>query len=158
MRKFLLGLFLLIIPVSGLYSEQKTGAINLKQVADDLKFRKGAEFYRLEKYDLALNELYEYLEIYYDGTHRGEAYRTIADIHIKQYNYQRAVEVYRRLYEEFSSTDEGIDGYFRMGICYLKMGYDSKAEAIFRSIIQEHPGTTGAANAEIQLELLKISR
>jgi TolA-binding protein len=158
MRKFLLGLFLLIIPVSGLYSEQKTGAINLKQVADDLKFRKGAEFYRLEKYDLALNELYEYLEIYYDGAHRGEAYRTIADIHIKQYNYQRAVEVYRRLYEEFSSTDEGIDGYFQMGICYLKMGYDSKAEAIFRSIIQEHPGTTGAANAEIQLELLKISR
>ncbi|NLV66075.1 MAG: tetratricopeptide repeat protein, partial [Spirochaetes bacterium] len=145
-------------PLSGLYPEQKTGAINLKQVADDLKFRKGAEFYRLERYDLALNELYEYLEIYYDGTHRGEAYRKIADIHIKQYNYQKAVEVYRRLYEEFSSTDEGVDGFFQMGICYLKMGYDSKAEAIFRSIIQEHPGTTGAANAEIQLELLKISR
>ncbi len=158
MKKILLGILLLFFPLSGLYPEQKTGAINLKQVADDLKFRKGAEFYRLERYDLALNELYEYLEIYYDGTHRGEAYRKIADIHIKQYNYQKAVEVYRRLYEEFSSTDEGVDGFFQMGICYLKMGYDSKAEAIFRSIIQEHPGTTGAANAEIQLELLKISR
>lgn len=156
MKKIIPGIIILVISFSGLYAEQKTGAVNLKQVADDMKFRKGAEFYRLERYDLALNELYEYLEIYYDGTHRGEAYRKIADIHIKQYNYQKAVEIYRRLYEEFSSTDEGIDGYFQMGICYLKMGYDSKAEAIFKSIMQEHPGSTGAANAEIQLELLKI--
>lgn len=158
MKNIIPGIIILLISGSFLYAEQKTGAINLKQVADDMKFRKGAEFYRLERYDLALNELYEYLEIYYDGTHRGEAYRKIADIHIRQYNYQKAVEVYRRLYEEFSSTDEGIDGYFQMGICYLKMGYDSKAEAIFKSIIQEHPGTSGAANAEIQLELLKISQ
>lgn len=156
MKKTIIGILILMISGSGLYAEQKTGAINLKQVADDMKFRKGAEFYRLERYDLALNELYEYLEVYYDGTHRGEAYRKIADIHIRQYNYQKAVEIYRRLYEEFSSTDEGIDGYFQMGVCYLKMGYDSKAEAIFKSIIQEHPGTTGASNAEIQLELLKI--
>lgn len=156
MKKTIIGIIILMISGSGLYAEQKTGAINLKQVADDMKFRKGAEFYRLERYDLALNELYEYLEVYYDGTHRGEAYRKIADIHIRQYNYQKAVEIYRRLYEEFSSTDEGIDGYFQMGVCYLKMGYDSKAEAIFKSIIQEHPGTTGASNAEIQLELLKI--
>ena len=158
MKNIILGIIILFVSAPYLHAEQKTGAINLKQVADDMKFRKGAEFYRLERYDLALNELYEYLEIYYDGTHRGEAYRKIADIHIKQYNYQKAVEVYRRLYEEFSSTDEGIDGYFQMGICYLKMGYDSKAEAIFKSIIQEHPGTTGAANAETQLELLKISQ
>jgi len=158
MKRILLIMLVLIVSGNGIYAEVKTGAVNLKQVADDMKFRKGAEFYRLEKYDLALNELNEYLEIYYDGNHRGEAYRKIADIHIRQYNYQKAVEVYGRLYEEFSSTEEGVDGYFQMAICYLKMGYDSKAESIFRIIIQDHPGTTAAANAEIQLELIKISQ
>jgi len=157
MRKLLCIIYIAICS-SPLYAEGATGAVNLKQVSDDLKFRKGAEFYRLEKYDLALNELYEYLEIYYDGTHRNEAYKKIAEIHIKQYDYQKALEVYRRLYEEFSTTEDGINAYFQMGICYMKMGFDSKAEAIFRSIIQEHPGTTAAYNSEIQLELLKISR
>lgn len=158
MKRYAIIFVLLSAFVSGLYGEDKTGAVNLKQVSDDMKFRKGAEFYRLEKYDLALNELYEYLEIFYDGTHRGEAYRKIAEIHIKQYDYQKAVEIYRRLYEEFSNTDEGIDGYFQMGVCYLKMGFDSKAEAVFKSIIQDHPGTTAAHNAEIQLDLIKISQ
>jgi hypothetical protein len=36
------------------------------------------------------------------------------------------------------------------------MGFDSKAEEIFKYIIAEHPGTSAAYNAEIQLELLKI--
>lgn len=158
MKKKSIVFILLLAVVSALYAEDKTGAVNLKQVADDMKYRKGAEFYRLEKYDLALNEFHEYLEIFYDGTHRAEAYRRIAEIHIKQYDYQKAVEIYRLLYEEFSNTDEGIDGYFQMGLCYLKMGFDSKAEAVFKSIIQEHPGTVAAQNAETQLELIKIGQ
>ncbi len=158
MKKLVTVILLVTIRCMALYGEDTTGAVNLKKVADDMKYRKGAEFYRLEKYDLALNELSEYLEIYYDGAHRCEAYRKIAEIHMKQYDYQKAVEVYSRLYEEFSSTDEGVDGYYQMALCYLKMGFDSKAEAIFKAIIEEHPDSTAARNAQTQLDLLQIAQ
>lgn len=156
MTKRIILIFILIFTCIYAYPEDITGALNLKQVADDMKYRRGAEFFRLEKYDFALNELYEYLEIYYNGTHRGDAYKKIAEIYIKFYDYQKAADIYKKLYEELSNTEEGLDAYFRAGLCYLKMGFDNKAEAIFQSIIQEHPGTTAAKNAQIQLELIKI--
>jgi len=151
-------IFLLIIGYqSGVTAEEATGLANLKKVADDMKFQNGMEFYKLEKFDRALNEFNEYIEIYFDGIHRNEALRKIAEIHIRFFNYQKAIDAYRALYQEFSSTDEGVDAYFQIGICYKKMGFDSKAEAIFKYLIEEHPGTSAAHNAQIQLDLLKIS-
>ena len=139
-----------------LSAEENSGLSNLKRVADDMKFQNGMEFYKLEKFDRALNEFNEYIEIYFDGVHRNEALKKIAEIHIRFFDYQKAIDAYRILYQEFSSTDEGIDAYFQIGICYKKMGFDSKAEAIFKYIVQEHPGTSSAYNSEIQLDLLKI--
>ena len=157
--KFFKGLtvLFLILSLSIISIAEETGGLaNLKKVADDMKFQNGLEFYKLEKYDRALSEFNEYIEIYYDGIHRGEALKKIAEIYIKFFNYQKAIDAYRILYQEFSSTDEGIDAYFQIGICYKKMGFDSKAEAIFKYIIDEHPGTSAAYNSEIQLDLLKI--
>jgi len=138
-------------------AEEKTGLANLKKVADDMKFQNGMEFYKLEKFDRSLSEFNEYIEIYYDGIHRNEALKKIAEIHIRFFDYQKAIEAYKLLYQEFSSTDDGIDAYFQIGILYKKMGFDSKAEAIFKFIVEEHPGTSAAYNSEIQLDLLKIS-
>ncbi len=149
-------IFILIFAVNS-FAEEKTGLVNLKKVADDMKFQNGLEFYKLEKFERALGEFNEYIEIYYDGIHRNEALKKIAEIHIRLFNYQKAIDAYRILYQEFSSTDEGIDAYFQIGICYKKMGFDSKAEAIFKYIVEEHPGTSAAYNSEIQLDLLKIS-
>jgi hypothetical protein len=36
------------------------------------------------------------------------------------------------------------------------MGFDAKAESIFKYIMANHPGTTAAYNSEIQLELLRM--
>lgn len=138
-------------------AEEVNGSADLKKVADDMKFQNGMGFYKLEKFDRALMEFNEYIEIYFDGIHRNEALKKIAEIHIRNFDYQKAIEAYRTLYQEYSSTDEGIDAYFQIGICYKKMGFDSKAEAIFKYIVEEHPGTTAAYNSEIQLDLLKIS-
>jgi len=129
---------------------------NLKKIADDMKFGNAMEFYKLEKYNRALNEFYEYIEIYYDGIHRNEAFRKIAEIHIKNFNYKKAIEAYNHLYQEFSGTDEGLDAYFQTAVCYKKMGFDNKAEEIFKYIIENHRGTTAAYNSEIQIELLKM--
>jgi TolA-binding protein len=159
MKIFHLLIIVLVVisSISFSVAEEQSGFANLKKVADDMKFRNGMEFYKLEKYDRALNEFNEYIEIYYNGIHRNEALKKIAEIHIRLFNYQKAIEAYRMLYQEFSNSEEGMDAYFQIGICYKKMGFDSKAESIFRNIIEEHPGTTAAYNSEIQLDLLKIS-
>jgi len=153
-----LAIFILTISFSiNSIAEENTGLSNLKKVADDMKFQNGMEFYKLEKFDRALNEFNEYIEIYFDGIHRNEALKKIAEIHIKLFDYQKAIESYRILYQEYSSTDEGIDAYFQIGVCYKKMGFDAKAEEIFKYIVEEHQGTSAAYNAGIQLDLLKIS-
>lgn len=159
MKKIIISLFVYLAIVAGLSyasAEEVSGAANLKKVADDMKFINALEFYKLERYDRALNEFYEYIEIYYDGIHRSEAFRKIAEIHIKKFNYHKAIEAYNNIYQEFSGTDEGLDAYFQAGVCYKKMGFDAKAEAIFKYITTNHPGTTTAYNSEIQLELLKM--
>jgi TolA-binding protein len=157
--KLFIGLFLVLsMCITSIAQENNSGASfsSLKKEADDIKFQNGVEFYKLGKFERALNEFNEYIEIFFDGTHRSEALKKIAEIRIRFFEYQKAIEAYKTLYQEFSTTEDGIDAYFQIGICYKKMGFDSKAEDIFKYIVSEHPGTSTAYKAEIQLELLKI--
>lgn len=159
MRKFIIIISVIFFISTGYTytaAEEVSESVNLKKAADDMKFANAISFYKLEKYDRALNEFYEYIEIYYDGIHRNEAFRKIAEIHIRNFNYQKAIEAYNSIYQEFSGTDEGLDAYFQTGVCYKKMGFDTKAESIFKYIMANHPGTTAAYNSEIQLELLRM--
>ena len=129
---------------------------SLEQVADDQKFSNGMNFMSLNRRDKALEEFLEYLEIYYDGSHRSEAYTEIAEIYFDKQHYLKAINYYKGLYEEFSNTEEGLVGYYNIGICYVKMGYDKQAFDIFSKILQEHPTSPQAAKAQIQIDLLEV--
>ena len=155
---YFMGLFLILsMCITSIAQDGNDGAnSSLKKEADNIKFQNSMQFYKLGKFERALNEFNEYIEIFFDGAHRGEALKKIAEIHIRFFEYQKAIEAYRTLYQEFSATEDGLDAYFQIGICYKKMGFDSKAEEIFKYIIDEHPGTSTAYKSEIQLELLKI--
>ncbi|MCL1865203.1 MAG: tetratricopeptide repeat protein [Spirochaetes bacterium] len=157
--RYFLGLFLVLTMCINSIAQDSSGSVvsgSLKKEADDIKFQNSMEFYKLGKFDRALSEFNEYIEIFFDGVHRSEALKKIAEIYIRFFEYQKAIEAYKKLYQEFSTTEDGIDAYFQIGICYKKMGFDLKAEEIFKYIIAEHPGTSAGYNAEIQLELLKI--
>ena len=85
MRNGFIGFLIIMIISAGaaqIHAEEVSGAVNMKKVADDMKFSNAMEFYKLERFDRALAEFYEYLEIYYDGIHRSESYRKIAEIYI----------------------------------------------------------------------------
>lgn len=148
---------LIILAMSiGLLAQNTDNELNFIQIADNMKFQNGIEFMKINDYNRALNEFNEYLEIYIHGIHRGNAYREIAKIHILNFDFQKALEAYKSIYQEYSYADEGIDAYFEAGICYKKMGYNNKAMEIFHYIAEEHPGTNAAYNAKIQLEIIKI--
>ena len=136
--------------------KENKAAPSLERIADDVKFRNGEQFMSLKKYNRAIEELQEYLEIYYDGNHRHEAYNMLAGIYFDRFDYARAIRLYRGLYEEFSNREEGVAAYYHVGLCYVKMGYDSSALDIFQQILNDYPGSEYALQAKMQLDLLKI--
>lgn len=156
MRKIISIAAIILTIGTNLSAQNKINELDSRQIYDNMKFKNGIEFMKLNDYERALNEFNEYLEIYIHGIHRGSAYRKIAEVHISRFDFQKAVKAYIEIYQEYSYIDEGIDAYFEAGVCYKKMGYDSKAGEIFQYIVKEHPGTNAAYNAEIQLELIKI--
>ncbi len=129
---------------------------SMEVLADDLKFQNGVAFLKLKMNDKALETFNEYLEIYYNGTHRHEAYRHIAEIYFNKLEYLKAIEHYRALYEEFSNTESGVEAYYNIGICNIKMGDENKAAAIFNEIIERHQESSYRQQAELQLDMLNI--
>jgi tetratricopeptide (TPR) repeat protein len=128
----------------------------LSRLEDNLKFNNGILFLNLNKYNNALQEFGEYVEIYYYGIHRKEAFKNIGDIYFTRFNFIKALNTYRALYEEFSNTREGSEAHLQMGICYLKMGYYDNAEKIFKSIIDTSTDPSIVQSAKIQLDLIDI--
>jgi TolA-binding protein len=129
---------------------------SLGAVADDIKFENALQFYSMGDYRKALQMFNEYLEIYLTGAHRGEALRHVALIHFDRFEYEKSVRAYTAIHEESNNTEEGIEAYYKTGICYQKMGYDTRAQGVFQSIIEQYPYSTYAYLSRIQIDLLKI--
>ncbi len=129
---------------------------SLDALADDLKFQNGIGFLKIKKYAKALETFNEYLEIYHNGTHRHEVYRHIAEIYFNRMEYMKAIDNYRALYEEFSNTESGIEAYFNIGLCHIKMGNEKKAAEIFNDIVENHADSAYRQQAELQLSMIDI--
>lgn len=152
MKKILL-VILLFIMMPAAAQEKRT----MQQEADDKKFQQGLFFISINEHQKALNEFFEYLDIYIDGLHRAKAYRFIAAIYFDNSQYIKAVNVYKRLFEEFPLTDDGMYSLFQIGICYNKMGFENDAIKAFTQLLKEYPDSNYAKDASTMLELLKIA-
>lgn len=126
------------------------------QVTENLTFQRAEAFIELGKKDIALSRLQEYLEIYHDGVYRDRAMGYMAAIYYERYRYMKAASIYSDLYEEFSTTDRGIEGYYRAGLCYRRMGKYGEAQRIFEQIVNEHPGSAQASRARLQMQVLEL--
>jgi tetratricopeptide (TPR) repeat protein len=145
-----------IFPASVRAADEKDASQTLDALGDNLKFQNGVYLMHLKMYDKALRTLREYLEIHLNGNHRREAYKLIGDIYFDRLEYEKAIQSYQALYEEFSGTESGVGAYFDIGLCYHKMGYEKKAAEIFNDIVENHPESMYAKDARLQLDVLKI--
>ena len=112
-RTLTLLLTLTLLPAAIHAAEDVKAPRTLDALADDVKFQNGLGFIRLKMYDKALETFNEYLEIYYNGNHRNEAYKYIAEIYFNRLEYLKAIDYYRALYEEFSNTEPRGGGLFQ---------------------------------------------
>jgi len=134
----------------------KEQGTDIRRFADDAKFQNAMQFFLLKDHDRALGEFKEYLEVYLRGAHRAEAWRGIAKIYFERYEYERSARAYNAIYEESTNSEDGIDAYFRTGLCYQKMGEDAKAQSIFSEIVQKYPYANCRQLAQVQLDVIKI--
>lgn len=130
--------------------------VSMAQAADDMKFSNGLHFMELSKTDRAEEELREYLEIYFDGTHRSQAWDKLASIYFERMEYLEAIACYKGLYGEFSNTEDGALACYNIGLCYIKMGYDNSAADTFRNMILSYPSSPYAARARLQMDLIGL--
>lgn len=127
-----------------------------KKDNDNSRYENALSLYNMKLYDKALPLFGEYIEVFTEGAHRKEAYRYIGDIYLARFDYPHALKYYSLLYEEFSSDEEGIGGYFQMGICYSRMGSSEKSIEIYKNIIEQYPASRYALKAKAQLDLEEI--
>lgn len=123
---------------------------------DRVYYENGLNLLKLKSPEKALLRFGEYLELYPEGAFRKEVLMNMGDIYLSKFEYQKALKYYQYLYQEFSSDEEGIGGYFQMGICYSRMGSAKKAEEIFRNIMEMYPASRFAAKAKTQLDIDEI--
>lgn len=153
--KIIIIIFCLNIFTSMLFSAENK-ELNLEKISDDIRYKNAYQFFKLERYDKALQLFGEYLEIYTNGIHRKEAYNNIAHIYFMRYNYKLALKYYQLLYEEFSETEEGLMAYYYTGVSYSQMGKAELAKQIFKRIVDEYPASYAAHTAKTQLDLEDI--
>jgi TolA-binding protein len=157
--RMITAIIVLSIPLSIFAQAQekkKEKEEDLAVVADEMKFQNGLQLFELREYGKSLVEFSEYLEIYRHGIHRKEAYMRIAGIHFDAFEYEKAARFYHACYEEFPGSEEGVEAYYRVGICYGKMGFDKKAREIFSEIIRIHSGSNYSYNAKLQMDLMDL--
>ncbi|MBP7602941.1 MAG: tetratricopeptide repeat protein [Spirochaetes bacterium] len=144
---------------SGAYAQEapkEPSGKSLGAIADDIKFENALQFYAMGDYRKALQMFNEYLEVYLTGAHRAEALRHVAAIHFNSFEYEKSIRAYMAIHEEAGTAEEGIEAYYKTGICYQKMGYEVKAQGVFQSIIEQYPYSSYAYLSRIQIHLLKI--
>ena len=126
------------------------------KISDNLKFKNGVHFIKLGRIEKAKEVFLEYLELFPQGIHRHEAYEQLAEIYFKKFDLQKAIKMYKYLYEEFNNSEDGVRAYFKIGLCYKKMGYNKKAIEIFKTIISEHSQSAYSHQAKMQIDLIDI--
>ncbi len=155
-RLFIIGTVFILASWIPCAAQQADKPSDLRKAADNIKFENAMQFFAMRDYEKALREFDEYLEIFVNGVHRNAAYRHIAKIYFDRFEYERAVRAYSAIFEESSTTDEGVEAYYRVGICYQKMGDDAKAREVFNTIIEQYPYSNYAGLSRMQMDLLKI--
>ncbi len=128
-------------------------ARQLERFSDDVRFENALRFVELKIYDKALQNLGEYIEVFPNGAHRVDAINYIAAIYFQRFEYTLALKYFNLLYEENNNNDVGLNAYYSMGICYLKMGYNRQANEVFNNLIAEHPTSEIALKAQLQMDV-----
>ena len=106
------------------------------------------------KYELAAQELQDFLTQYPDSPRVAEAHFYLGEAQYAQERYLEAAGEYQKVTHDFPASRLAPAAYLKMGRAYVQLEERSLAEKAFKTLIDKHPNSEEAKQAESALKQL----
>jgi tol-pal system protein YbgF len=105
-------------------------------------------------YDLAAQEFQDFLTQHSDSPRIAEAHFYLGEAQYAQQRYLEAAGEYQKVTRDFPASRLAPAAYLKMGRSYVQLEERSLAEKAFRTLIDKHPNSEEAKQAESALKQL----
>lgn len=106
-------------------------------------------------YDLAKSGFSEYLRLYPDTELADNALYWIGETEYVEHNYEEALEIFKQVHEKYTNGNKVPAALFKVGLCQLTLDRLEEAKSAFQALIEKHPATPEAAQADERLKELE---
>ena len=105
-------------------------------------------------YDLAAQEFQDYLKYYSDTDLASNAQFYLGEIAFMQGEYQRALDAYNKVVENYPKSFKTASSRMRKGFCLAELGQKAAAIRELRTVVRQYPGTDEAKRSAAKLREL----
>jgi tol-pal system protein YbgF len=117
----------------------------------DVLYNNALRDYNGGKPDLATQEFNDYIKFYPNTDLAGNAYFYLAELQYRAGNFQKAVEDYDLVLQNFPSGNKAAAAQLKKGFALLELGKDDEGMQELRHVIQRYPRTNEATQARERL-------
>jgi len=120
----------------------------------DVLYSNGLRDINGKHYDLAAQEFQDYLKYYNDTDLASNAQFYLGEIAFMQGEYQRALDAYNKVVENYPKSFKTASSRMRKGFCLAELGQKAAAIRELRTVVRQYPGTDEAKRSAAKLREL----
>ncbi|HKW88838.1 MAG TPA: tol-pal system protein YbgF [Candidatus Acidoferrales bacterium] len=128
---------------------------SLAPISGDTLYNNAVRDYNSRHYDMAHQELSDYLKNFPDGPLAANAQFYLGELAYAQHQYSAAIDAYDKVIVTYRHSPRVAPAMLEKGRAYVQLGKRTSAKSEFRELIRMFPGTDEAKAA--QTELRRIS-
>jgi tol-pal system protein YbgF len=117
----------------------------------DVLYNNALRDYNGGKPDLATQEFGDYIKFYPNTDLAGNAYFYLAELQFRAGSYQKAVEQYDLVLQNFPSGNKAAAAQLKKGFALLELGKEEEGTQELKHVIQRYPRTNEATQARERL-------
>jgi tol-pal system protein YbgF len=123
----------------------------------DMLYNNALRDYNAGRYDLASQQFSDYMKYYATTELAGNAQFYLAEIEYRQGNFQKAVQDYDRVLEQFPGGNKAAASQLKKGYALLELGQKDAGIRELNSLMQRYPRSMEAAQARDRLKKLGVA-
>ncbi len=141
-------------PAGAVGTSQQPATPQVQAPPPDVLYNNGLRDYNAAKYDLAVQEFSDYLKYYSNTDLAGNAQFYLADIEYRQGDFQKAVQDYDRVLEQYPTGNKAAAAQLKKGYALLNLGQRDAGSRELRALIARYPRSLEAQQAKDRLRQL----
>lgn len=124
---------------------------SLQPISGDTLYSNAVRDYNSHHYDLARQELTDYLRNFPDGPLAANAQFYLGELSYAQRDYSAAIEAYDKVIVNYRHSPRVAPAMLEKGRAYVQLGKRTSAKSEFRELVRMFPGTDEAKAAQSAL-------